>query len=169
MALHPIKILDHVLDEYRDHLLTEFRAKDPELRAALERAIDEPLFLAQQSFYQAHRPFRPGLAWQNLPIEPGLASAMVKRTGQERAFLHQSEAIGNLLGLTPTPLVITTGTGSGKTECFLLPVLQNAIEDASRFRHDGLTAILVYPMNALANDQIERIGELLEGGGSPAS
>jgi ATP-dependent helicase YprA (DUF1998 family) len=47
---------------------------------------------------------------------------------------------------------VTTGTGSGKTECFLLPVIQNAIEDATAFKQSGLTAILVYPMNALAND-----------------
>ncbi|MBM4356434.1 MAG: DEAD/DEAH box helicase, partial [Deltaproteobacteria bacterium] len=43
------------------------------------------------------------------------------------------------------------------TECFLLPVIQNAIEDSVKFKKRGLTAILVYPMNALANDQEERI------------
>jgi len=35
MTLHPIRTLDHVIDEYRDHLRTEFRAKDPLLRDAL--------------------------------------------------------------------------------------------------------------------------------------
>ncbi len=61
--------------------------------------------------------------------------------------------------------MVTTGTGSGKTECFLLPVLQNALEDATRFRRPGLTAILVYPLNALAADQLERIEEFLEQSG----
>src|SRR5690606_40526605 len=69
-----------------------------------------------------------------------------------------SEAIGHLLSPEATPIVVTTGTGSGKTECFLLPVIQNAIDDAVRFKRSGLTAILVYPMNALANDQEEQIG-----------
>ena len=56
-------------------------------------------------------------------------------------------------------------TVSGKTEAFLLPVIQNAIEDASRYRKPGLTAILVYPMNALANDQLQRIEDYLQGSG----
>ena len=56
MSLHPILALDHVVHEYREYLRTEFRAKDPALRASLEEALDRPLFLAQESYYQAHRP-----------------------------------------------------------------------------------------------------------------
>src|SRR5208337_4570356 len=63
MSLHPIKALDHVIAEYRDYLRTEFRAKDLELRAALERELDAPRFLAQEPFYQAHRPFKQGKLW----------------------------------------------------------------------------------------------------------
>ena len=40
MPLHPIRALDHVIDEYRDYLRSEFRAKDPGLREALERELD---------------------------------------------------------------------------------------------------------------------------------
>ena len=69
MSLHPIRALDHVIAEYRDYLLTEFRAKDPKLRAALERELDAPLFLAQEPFYQAHRPFKEGQLWSELPID----------------------------------------------------------------------------------------------------
>ncbi len=165
MSLHPIRALDHVIEEYRDYLLTEFRAKDPELRAALERELDAPLFLAQEPFYQAHRPFKEGRAWHELPIDAKLARVMVERTGQSRAYLHQSDAIAELLSLLPRPVVVTTGTGSGKTEAFLLPVIQNAFEDAVRFKKSGLTAILLYPMNALANDQRLRIEEYLAAAG----
>jgi hypothetical protein len=90
---------------------------------------------------------------------------MERRSGSEASYLHQSEAIVHLLGPEAGPLVVTTGTGSGKTECFLLPVIQNAIEDSVRFRRDGLTALLVYPMNALANDQEERIRQYLQASG----
>ncbi|HKM55341.1 MAG TPA: hypothetical protein VJY33_18190, partial [Isosphaeraceae bacterium] len=69
MSLHPIRALDHVIAEYRDYLRTEFRAKDPELRAALERELDAPRFLAQEPFYQAHRPFKQGKLWTELPID----------------------------------------------------------------------------------------------------
>ena len=165
MTLHPITVVDQVLDEYRSYLSTEFRARDEALRAALEQALDKPGFLAQEPFFQARRPFKYGKRWADLGLDPALAAAMEERSGSESAYLHQSEAISHLLSNDAGPVVVTTGTGSGKTECFLLPVIQNAIEDAIRFKHDGLTAILVYPMNALANDQEERIHEYLEATG----
>ena len=165
MSLHPIRALDHVIAEYRDYLLTEFRAKDTELRAALERELDAPLFLAQEPFYQAHRPFKEGRPWRELPIDAKLARVMEDRTGQMRAYLHQSDAITELLSPSPRPVVVTTGTGSGKTEAFLLPVIQNAFEDSVRFKKSSLTAILLYPMNALANDQRLRIEEYLVSAG----
>jgi superfamily II DNA/RNA helicase len=54
--------------------------------------------------------------------------------------------------------VVATGTGSGKTECFLLPIL----DDALRNPGPGVRAILIYPMNALANDQLDRLRNLLQ-------
>ncbi|SHJ88835.1 DEAD/DEAH box helicase [Desulfofundulus thermosubterraneus] len=161
MSLHPIRALDYVIDEYRDYLRTEFRARDPKLRAALERELDAPGFLAQEPFFQAHRPFKSGKRWRDLPIDAQLARVMENRSKSETAYLHQSEAIEELLSPQAKPVVVTTGTGSGKTEAFLLPVIQNAFDDAMRFKRSGLTAILVYPMNALANDQKQRIEEYL--------
>jgi hypothetical protein len=165
MGLHPIKALDHVIDEYAGYLRTEFRAKDPKLAEALERELDAPGFLAQEPFYQAHRPFKSGKRWRDLPIEPQLAQVMENRSKSDRGYLHQSDAIEELLKPDARAVVVTTGTGTGKTEAFLLPVTQNAWEDAARFKKSGLTAILVYPMNALANDQEQRIADYLEEAG----
>lgn len=165
MTLHPILALDQIIDEYRNYLRTEFRAKDMALKEALERELDQPLFLAQEPLYQAHRPFRPGQRWLDLPIDPKLAQVMAERAHSPYAYTHQASAIANLLSPHAQPVVVTTGTGSGKTEAFLLPVLQNAIEDATHFKHSGLTAVLVYPMNALANDQLLRIKDYLHGSG----
>ena len=161
MSLHPIVALNHVIDEYREYLLSEFRAKDPGLKQALERELDRPLFLAQEPFFQAHRPFQHGKRWHDLPIDTRLASVMEARSQSEHCYVHQSHAIERLLSRDAGPVVVTTGTGSGKTEAFLLPVIQNAIEDGARFNKPGLTAILVYPMNALANDQAIRIDQYL--------
>lgn len=165
MSLHPILALDHVIAEYRDYLHSEFRAKDPGLRKSLEAELDKPLFLAQEPFFQAHRLFRKGKRWRDLPLDAKLARVMEERSKDERAYLHQSAAIGELLSPSPRPVVVTTGTGSGKTEAFLLPVIQNALQYATRFKKNGLTAILVYPMNALANDQELRINEYLTASG----
>src|SRR6267378_1373230 len=97
MSLHPIIALSHVIDEYREYLLSEFRAKDPGLKQALERELDRPLFLAQETFFQAHRPFRNGKRWHDLPIDPRLARVMEARSQKEQSYLHQSEAIERLL------------------------------------------------------------------------
>ena len=139
MTLHPTVVVEHVLGEYRSYLLTEFRARDPQLRAALEEALDQPLFLAQDTYYQAHRPFRPGKSWSDLGLDARLAEVMRQRSGSQRCYQHQAEAIEELLSPTARPVVVTTGTGSGKTECFLLPILQNAIEDVTRSPASGLT------------------------------
>ncbi len=165
MPVHPIAVVDRIIEEYRSYLLTELRASDPTLRQALTEALDRPGFLAQEPFFQAHRPFKEGKPWAQLGLDGKLAKVMEARSESETAFLHQSDAIEHLLSKQATPLVVTTGTGSGKTECFLLPAIQNAIEDAVRFKQPGLTAILVYPMNALANDQETRIREYLEASG----
>ena len=99
MTLHPILALNQVIDKYGDYLRTEFRAKDPALREALERELDRPLFLAQEPFFRAHRPFRSGRRWRDLPIDPRLARVMEDRARAhgsatpEYTFTHQSAAI----------------------------------------------------------------------------
>jgi len=165
VTLNPITVVDQVIGEYQSYLSTEFLARDPQLRESLEAALVEAGFLAQEPFFQAHRPFKDGKRWRDLGLDEALAKVMERRSGSERAWLHQSDAIAHLLGPDAGPLVVTTGTGSGKTECFLLPVIDNAVEDSVRFRHEGLTALLVYPMNALANDQEERIRQYLQASG----
>lgn len=164
--LHPIRALDHVIDSYRDYLTTEFRARDPQLRQALEDALDRAGFLAQEPFFSAHRPFPQQQRWADLPLDPKLAAAISQRARSDFAFLHQSQAIEYLLGSAAGPLVVTTGTGSGKTETFLAPVLQAAIQDAVQHKgQPGLVALILYPMNALANDQFERIQAYLQNSG----
>ena len=56
--------------------------------------------------------------------------------------------------------LVATGTGSGKTECFLFPLVDRILKQGELAR-PGVRAILVYPLNSLANDQLNRIAELL--------
>ncbi|MDY0361726.1 MAG: DEAD/DEAH box helicase [Desulforegulaceae bacterium] len=75
-------------------------------------------------------------------------------------YKHQEKAFERL-GLTnPKSTIIATGTGSGKTESFLLPVLEYCCENRGK---KGIKAIFIYPMNALATDQSLRIAELING------
>ncbi len=69
--------------------------------------------------------------------------------------LHQAAAIG-----LDENYLVATGTGSGKTESFLFPLVDSLLRDPDLVR-PGVRAILVYPLNALANDQMHRIARLL--------
>ena len=69
-------------------------------------------------------------------------------------YAHQLEAFRRLQPDAPRSTIIATGTGSGKTECFQLPILDWCRQHADR---PGIKAIVIYPMNALAEDQARRI------------
>ncbi|AXS40980.1 DEAD/DEAH box helicase [Breoghania sp. L-A4] len=68
---------------------------------------------------------------------------------------HQEQAI-----LRDDNYLVATGTGSGKTESFLYPLVNDILAQGD-LKRPGVRAILVYPLNALANDQLSRIAELL--------
>jgi DEAD/DEAH box helicase domain-containing protein len=75
-------------------------------------------------------------------------------------YLHQEKAFDRLLPGTPRNTLVATGTGSGKTECFLLPLLEHCRQQQAQGLR-GIKAILIYPMNALATDQARRIADLI--------
>ena len=60
-------------------------------------------------------------------------------------------------------IVVTTGTGSGKTECFMLPILNDLIEELQNGTiESGVRVIFLFPLNALVYDQIDRLREYLK-------
>ncbi|MCB2205022.1 DEAD/DEAH box helicase [bacterium] len=77
-------------------------------------------------------------------------------------YRHQQRAFERLGGLHPRSTLIATGTGSGKTESFLFPVLDYCLQ-MRRQGVPGIKAILIYPMNALATDQSRRIARIIHG------
>ena len=75
-------------------------------------------------------------------------------------YVHQAEAFARLTGDHPRSTLIATGTGSGKTECFLYPILEHCYE-AYREGRRGIKALVIYLMNALAQDQAGRIMSMI--------
>lgn len=79
---------------------------------------------------------------------------------------HQVDAFRRLTtrnGHRPEPTLLTTGTGSGKTECFLYPILDYVYQKNRQEPRQGVKVIIMYPMNALASDQAKRLAEAIYG------
>src|SRR5574338_287528 len=77
----------------------------------------------------------------------------------QHPYLHQLAAWRILDEQTPQSLVVASGTGSGKTECFMVPILDRLVrlQRQQQGRLVGVRALFLYPLNALINSQRERL------------
>ncbi len=75
-------------------------------------------------------------------------------------YVHQNRAYDRLCGPDPVSTLVATGTGSGKSECYMYPLLEHCHDHKGE---PGIKAIIIYPMNALASDQALRIARLIHG------
>ena len=73
----------------------------------------------------------------------------------DNLYLHQQQAIEAVEN--GKHIVVTTGTGSGKTECFMLPLFAHLIRIKQRDTTHAVKAIMLYPLNALVEDQLGRL------------
>lgn len=82
-----------------------------------------------------------------------------KFSGHMHPYTHQLTAWNTLLSDHPRSTIITSGTGSGKTECFMVPILEDLVRESEKTRNGltGVRALFLYPLNALINSQQERL------------
>ena len=76
-------------------------------------------------------------------------------------YAHQLEAIAK--AKSQSSYVVTTGTGSGKSLAFFIPIIDRILKSRSAGEEQRTRAIVIYPMNALANSQLEEINKYLNG------
>ena len=108
-------------------------------------------------YLRVRTPFREAL--------PGWEKSLDWYPDDFRPYTHQATAwqrLSSKSGHAPEPTIVTTGTGSGKTESFLIPILDHCAR-ARAAGVKGIKALLLYPMNALANAQYEDLVEILSG------
>lgn len=163
--------IDHLHSSLKEYIEATYHIGDPALidqrRALLERTgvtHQEP-FLESTPKYMLGSPFAEieGLPQAALAVFEQLSKA---KEGRPRLlfdppYRHQGDAIRHVL-IDGRNLVIMTGTGSGKTESFLLPILGKFAREASTRPasfggQPAMRALLLYPMNALVNDQLGRL------------
>ena len=143
----PSTLAAEVTDALKDFLATGFGPANPALATVMDDFLADADNLVKGPYLSIDRPFQHapegGEPFPETPL--GFTPYRHQRTAFERLAAGQST-------------VVATGTGSGKTECFLYPVLDHCRAQAG---NPGVKAILVYPMNALASDQARRIARIV--------
>ncbi len=91
--------------------------------------------------------------------EPPAELAEYRFAQDQHPYRHQLEAWNILAQPTPQSLVVASGTGSGKTECFMVPILDRLarLREEKQGRLIGVRALFLYPLNALINSQRDRL------------
>ena len=167
---NPIETARKVEDSYREYIATTIHFDDADLQKQLETILCEPGYLAKGPFLEAAPPYRKDKTVAELVDEGLLCKGMMSLGGGEThnfdpyrpLYVHQVKAIEK--SVAERNYAVVTGTGSGKTECFLLPILNDILSEFEKSgRSAGVRAMILYPMNALANDQLKRLRQLLKG------
>lgn len=155
---------------FHQYLEAQYHIWDEDLIAERRRLLDSPGVTFQEPQIEA-TPFYPsGPSYSELRIpEPAqqiltLASSRPNVGIYPNPYAHQAASLEAFLG-RDEEIIVATGTGSGKTECFLMPIIGSlAVESVERpesWELPGFRALLLYPMNALVNDQLARLRRLL--------
>ena len=154
---------ERIRQRYENYLKTSFFFKEPRLRASFQEALRKEGSLLKGPFPEPHRGFAKGLRAPMLAAEcfPDGAEGLLPALINGRLYTHQERAIRST-HVDDLNVVVATGTASGKTECFLYPILFELHRQhlAAELEEPGVRAMILYPMNALANDQRERLGAI---------
>ncbi len=167
MHLHPLKVAERIRDDYTRYLQTIYFFRDPSLRRQFREALSAPDFLTRGPLLEAAAPFRLGRSIEQMiregVLHPGFRTLCSDDLPLHRPlYLHQDRAIEKVV-VRGRNVVVATGTGSGKTEAFLIPILDHLLREheAGTLQRPGVRALFLYPMNALANDQLRRLRRVL--------
>jgi hypothetical protein len=160
--MNAIELAREVHERYKRYLKTTFYFRDPDLRSSFQQALDAG-DLSKGPYLEATPVFKPGRTPSALlrelfkgQLDDGFLAAIL---GDRPLYRHQEEAIRRVV--SGRNVVVATGTASGKTEAFLYPILAHLYNEfVSGNLGPGVRALILYPMNALANDQRERLGEI---------
>lgn len=166
-VIDPLATAARVTDTYQRYLTTFLPLRDDRLRTALADAVRRDNVMTKGPYLEASPPYSAGATIRDLIGEGVLCEEFGDLCSPalpaDRAlYRHQEQAVRK--AASGRSLVVATGTGSGKTESFLVPILDGLCrEKAGGTLTPGVRALLLYPMNALANDQVKRLRELLAG------
>lgn len=111
--------------------------------------------LVHGPFLEKSQTYARGEPVEKLALHPKTVETIKARLGGRGLYQHQTTAIG--LILSGDNAIVATGTSSGKTLCYQIPILDDLVRDSS----PGLRAVIIYPLNALVNDQLSEWEQIL--------
>lgn len=158
-----------VIDTYEQFARSFTRVRADDLNAAIKLAYQGGQFWPEPMI-QLNPRFKPGGTVGELVKAGDLFSGCEKVFRSDRTsdgslglFKHQLDAIG--LARSVGSFVVTTGTGSGKSLCFFIPIVDRVLRARAAGEEKRTRAIVVYPMNALANSQRQELESRIKGSG----
>ena len=155
--------------ELEEYIKSQYFGKSPLLLSAISSRLDEEGLLYQKPFIESSPAYKSeyhGIQRSDLPEWMKEYFGKLAEAGvgvHESPFLHQVKALE--MAVSDKDLFVATGTGSGKTECFMWPLMAKLACEARNskesWRMRGVRMIIMYPMNALVSDQISRLRRLI--------
>lgn len=153
-----------------DYIEATYHVGNPALIAQRRTLLNQVGVTRQIPYLESTPRYQSGASFSEISgLSPGALAAFLTLSKADRgcaqvlhdpAYTHQVDSI-RLALVEHLNLVIMTGTGSGKTESFLLPILGKLATEASQsprsFAEPAMRALILYPMNALVNDQLGRL------------
>ena len=162
-ALDVFALRDSVVGEYERFATSFTTIHAPDIREQIEdiyagsRYWPEPLIQINPSY---KRSTDVGTLVAGGVLHPGCAD-IFRTNGQPLSlYKHQEQAIA--LAAAGESFVVTTGTGSGKSLCFFIPIVSRVLEARRASAKRRTHAIVVYPMNALANSQMDELAKFID-------
>lgn len=168
----PILASQNIKNEFIGYISTLFHISDKEYASQFVSALCEEGAITKGPYLDVSDSYKTGKSLKQM-IEEGEASPLFNTLEGEipdgdkelqinrGLYLHQESALKK--SNQGRNMIVTTGTGSGKTECFIIPIINHLLREAEEGTlTSGVRAILIYPMNALANDQMKRLRNLLK-------
>lgn len=163
MLFRPSESSKRIEEFYRRYLLTTFSTNNEVYNAQLKEALEKDKAIADGPYISMSDPFEKGKTLVQLADEGVVCRKITGFEGfhpNRNLYMHQENSIRKVS--EGNNLIVTTGTGSGKTESFLIPVFDQLLrEEEAGTLGAGVRTLIIYPMNALVNDQIRRIREII--------
>lgn len=157
-SLDIFSLRDSIVGEYRNFATSFTTIYADDIRQQVDAIYAEGRFWPDP-LIQINPSYQPGKDLQSLidggVLEPRIAEIFSSDGKPVAPHKHQEQAI--TLAAAGESYVVTTGTGSGKSLCFFIPIVSTVLKEKKSSAARRTRAIIIYPMNALANSQLEEI------------